>query len=859
MNRLKNALLTSLFLLCTTIGVYADGGDPYEKMFNNAREFALTYPQEKVFLHLDNTSYTQGDTIWYKAYVVLAANNQPTNVSKPLYVELLDQLGNIVEQQIVEINNGTAAGQIPLTNTFLSGYFELRAYTKWMLSMPEPQYYSRVLPVYRKEMGENSGKRQLADYEQRGSVSQRPKSKEETINVNFYPEGGRLIKGVPCMVAFEVTAADSGLINTEGQFHDGANVAPVRSLYDGIGTFDYTPSDDKAYVEMEYKGKNRRFELPKAEDSGVTLALEGGADKVEVSVLRNAATADTAVALFLFSQGIPVFYRPVAFNGGEQAIFNIPTEPLRGGIQRVALINPTGQVVADRFFFVYPKDSLSLTAETPDSAIALPFHKLTYRLKAAKDDGTPLKNVDLSVSVRDAINSDYKRNDDDLASNLLLTSDLKGYIPRPGFYLKDRKTTTQRLLDNMLIVHGWRRYDVTKEATDTAYEPKYLPEHSLVLNGRAKSTFQRSQDNLFITVLGQRDSIFTAGTTFTDKDGYFTLPLNSFDGDMNSFIQTSKQGKNRNRYTSVYLFRDFSPSPRLLTYGEEHTRWDSVPVNMARLFRDDSLYWEKANAGVITLGEVTVKAKNKRRNGKKDTETLERRLLGFYNVPRYIDSVRDKGGEVYEVDDLLKGLNPNVHVQRDSSSSLDEPIVSIMYGAIPMTFYVNGKKYDDYFFMKDVDAIKTIMIYDDNNISKNQVYSIDKNFQTRTQQVKDGWSGSDVEQETGVDNIKGGVVCSIEMRDHWNPQKVFKIQRGLRYTHIQGYSRPEAFYSPQYPDPLKGPDTDRRRTLFWSPDVKTDEQGVATVTCYNASQTTVPVIDAATIVDGHPLTVSFVK
>ena len=30
--------------------------------------------QEKVYLHLDNTCYYKGDTIWYKSYVVRADN-----------------------------------------------------------------------------------------------------------------------------------------------------------------------------------------------------------------------------------------------------------------------------------------------------------------------------------------------------------------------------------------------------------------------------------------------------------------------------------------------------------------------------------------------------------------------------------------------------------------------------------------------------------------------------------------------------------------------------------------------------------------------------------------------------------------
>ena len=84
----------------------------FASYFTYAQTYADTYPREKAHLHFDNTSYFIGDTIWYKAYVTTAEQNLPSKLSKPLYVEILDQLGNIKEQQIVELQNGEGHGQI---------------------------------------------------------------------------------------------------------------------------------------------------------------------------------------------------------------------------------------------------------------------------------------------------------------------------------------------------------------------------------------------------------------------------------------------------------------------------------------------------------------------------------------------------------------------------------------------------------------------------------------------------------------------------------------------------------------------------------------------------------------------------
>ena len=90
-----------IILICTAHS--RAGVPPAEDTFNHyldqALSFAKAYPREKAYLHFDNTSYYVGDTIWFKAYVTLSEEFLPTPISRPLYVELADQTGHIVEKQ----------------------------------------------------------------------------------------------------------------------------------------------------------------------------------------------------------------------------------------------------------------------------------------------------------------------------------------------------------------------------------------------------------------------------------------------------------------------------------------------------------------------------------------------------------------------------------------------------------------------------------------------------------------------------------------------------------------------------------------------------------------------------------------
>ena len=79
-------------------------------------QFGKALPQEKVYLHFDNTGYYQGDQIWFQCYVVTSEFNRPTAWSKTLYVELLNPGGEIVSRQILPIRNGRCQGNFTLTH-----------------------------------------------------------------------------------------------------------------------------------------------------------------------------------------------------------------------------------------------------------------------------------------------------------------------------------------------------------------------------------------------------------------------------------------------------------------------------------------------------------------------------------------------------------------------------------------------------------------------------------------------------------------------------------------------------------------------------------------------------------------------
>lgn len=90
-------------------------------------------PIEKVYLHTDKPYYNIGDTIWFKSYILDAAQLKASGQSGLLYVELYNDSAEVVRRISVPIKNGLAWAQIPLSPiVFPEGGYTLRAYTNWM-------------------------------------------------------------------------------------------------------------------------------------------------------------------------------------------------------------------------------------------------------------------------------------------------------------------------------------------------------------------------------------------------------------------------------------------------------------------------------------------------------------------------------------------------------------------------------------------------------------------------------------------------------------------------------------------------------------------------------------------------------
>ena len=488
MRPLQTFRMTMLLLACCISAVVrADALDDLETLLRDHPQV-----QEKIYVHTDNSCYFVGDTLWYKAYVVRADNFQPTNMSKLLYVELLTPDGYLVERQHVVVSGqGLTCGQFVLQDSLYSGYYEIRAYTRWQLNfnVTEKDYtrddrlkfygsqaandffrnfeglYSRVLPIYQKpKTAGNYGDRYMAH-----RPKQRVLKEKIFMRCNFFPEGGQLVEGVSCNVAYEITDNNGQQLDIEGTLSDGRKIRPSHA---GRGIFTVTPGATPQKVAFDWNDKHYTFTLPAAHKAGAALAVDTEKGRATV----RAKGVQPAAYTIMCRGRLVTFGRMDGPGDIDLNVSNCPT-----GINEVIIYDTQAQPLASRLFFVNHHDygipvDVRLTSEgdTVGRKTTLrPYAPVELSLRLPVEHGWA---GSFSIAVRDAQTDERGYDNGNIMTDMLLSSELKGFIAYPAYYFEADDAQHRADLDLLMMVQGWRRY---KRADNL----RYTPEKGLTFEG----------------------------------------------------------------------------------------------------------------------------------------------------------------------------------------------------------------------------------------------------------------------------------------------------------------------------------------------------------------------------------------
>lgn len=888
-----------LFILITfSCNVYAQDAQNnaevlFEK-FKKAARFDFNYPREKVYLHFDNAAYLTGDTIWYKAYVTRASSLKPTTLSKVLYVELLNADGQNVISQVLKVDSmGTTQGAIPLPDYVYPGFYEIRAFTREMTNWGKYACFSRVLPIFTDENPQHTQERGLNLSLSQLSIPLPEVHKKVTMGhprpytmttnkeriLNFYPEGGERAKGVSGRIAFKLTdGVGLPTFDTISIYYaDGRLCTTTQPIHDGMGVFTVPANFDTGYALIK-NFYNKKIDLPNCTALYNLSITENNKDGISLKV----STTDSIyqqrelLGIAIFNRENACYFDTITINSENIELF-VPRKALRSGVNRVELFNSKGLGIATRMVWISfnsNEDSRKINLEVKQNKRSYePFSPVALTLKATHHDGSIVNSANLSISVRDEASNLITTTDGGIEANMLLASELRGYIHRPDRYFERNDAAHNLMLDLLMMVQGWRSNTFEVMCQRDSFIVHQPIEEKLLINGTVCKYNNKKPpcSNMNIRVMGYAYNNAVTGSstiqaqTKTDKNRQFVIeaPSNFYGDYLTTFKFTDDNSKRK--WTKLLLNRWFSPalSPIVgqqlnLQPYEYAPQPDSlqfiVKTNQADLFEwKDTLKSYKIS--VLKTAEIITH--NKKYKGLKGGRSTWnggehygiKHAATYYNILRESEHLRDLGindidifqffdimncelafnGSDYNIDtlQLTKQLKTYTVLGYESDSkksntdfSNDERSLNTNEVEPLSHFEWNGHRYQVYVNNQSPEVF--FHPNDDHLCSNFKSASIIKNSEQT-----DGISG----EEKRYSNQRNMLYLTLNSDEYRRQTK-----RGIESRQIQGFTPEIKFYSPNYRKFDLPTDADVRRTLLWMPQVNLDKNGEATLIFFTNSR-----------------------
>jgi len=433
-------LITLLFVVTSVIAASAQNDSTF---LSHATNMLSQQPIiEKAYLHLDKPYYAAGDDIWFKAYVTAGGRHKLSAVSGILNVELINAK-NLIEQSVkLPLVSGLTWGDFRLPDTIKAGYYRIRAYTRWMRNAGSEYFYDKTLYIgnaIAAATPEKSPVHKKADRKEASGIKVKPQS--NNISVQFFPESGNLVYGINSIVAFKAVGEDGLGKAIKGVVTDENNneVARFSSKHLGMGEFNLLPVSGKKYKALITfaDGSEKGIDLPAPQIKGYVMHIDNSDPlfiEVKIEAGKNNINEQAGGGVSLLGQsGGEICY--AAHSKSQQSFFTtmIPKSKFPDGIAQFTLFSAKGEPLNERLVFIQNPAKLNLSIDLGGARFATR-GKMKINVGAKNEQGRPVFG-NFSVAVVDETKVPVDESlESTIFSNLLLTSDLKGYLENPNYY-----------------------------------------------------------------------------------------------------------------------------------------------------------------------------------------------------------------------------------------------------------------------------------------------------------------------------------------------------------------------------------------------------------------------------------------
>jgi len=644
----------------------------------------------------------------------------------------------------------------------------------------------------------------------------------EGIDLQFFPEGGRLVTGLESRVAFKTIGTDglSREVNGEIETGEGEIITAFGSSHKGMGTFLLKPEAKKNYfAHLWYNNRKYIIPLPSASEEGcvISVSFVGNGSTPYLTLKQNHFQADSQKYV-IGSAYDKIWFSAIVKNTKDSCRFRIPFEILPEGVSRLTLLNENFVPECERLIFIDKKERFKIGVEA-DSSHYGTRSKVTLLIKTTGLDGKPAQ-TDLSLAVVDKEQITKGEELHGICAYKLLESELKGYIEDVGFYFKDDSCINYRALDLLLLTQGYRNFLTGNRKAD---ELKYQPEKTFDISGKIKLIGSKSREKKFnyqdinLTLLCRSLNVYL-DQSHPDSLGQFRFQIPLLYGKISSLLQATTS-KRKPFYGEIVLDETLTT-----------LRFKSQPIAPDKLAQPEVEYFNQLQAvkkteisknpayGIktINLPEVTVKAKSK--NWYRDFDRNAEKIAN-------LDSLDPTGNKYRSLNDILvKEFGARYHETDDRTKTIFLPVVSMKMDYWYPVYVINDETFLD-------EAEPMVEFY-------SKLYQL-STFPVNEIKKLVVLSPGNIPAHYASTDISPYVRQSLVVIETYSNNTLRGDPPGIKTFILDGLDAPRIFYSPRYEGIFRNsPIYDGRATLHWEPSIRTDANGQAKVEFFTSDNPT---------------------
>ncbi len=617
------------------------------------------------------------------------------------------------------------------------------------------------------------------------------------FDVQVFPEGGEVVLGTTNCIAFKAIKTNGLSIDVEGTLYDQEfkAISTFKSQHLGMGKFCFFADKFKRY-HIIFTGPDREMQrvdlpIPKRKTFALGAVVKYGRILVHVKSEFACEVKDSLV--LVGHMGGTIFYSDTISGTNPAVVFNI--KDLHPGIAHFVLLDKNGDPISERLAFVRPEQT---------TQVLLDFSKPTHekrrpvycQLIAKDSNGDPIKNGSFSVSVTDAKAVELDFNADNMMSNLMLTSDIKGYIEKPGSYFNPTNKNAEENLDILLMTQGWRRFNTKRVLEGELKKVRFEIEEGLKIAGQVNAGSEK-KPLADMQVLAYSPYTLYFNTTTTDSVGYFSFEHLRFPNGT-QFSLEARSNTIDEKKVEFKLFPQQLPDIDYIIFPEGAATAipnEYMQVTNEKYFNEHgtrNVYARSRGLMAITPGTIIEQSKNEQFSYASEEFVIEGAMLDRnkeHNFPKLLQSFP-------ELENWYPELQPETN---DEDNAFEEEIKGPRFAIDGIIYSYNEIKRTK---PKELESIRILNNHPENNT---------KNWEN--------------------------ILIALSFKKE-NPFSSSADKQHIASTMPLGYDDNVLFYEPKYNafSERSNPIPDWRSTITFIPEIKTAANGKAVFSFFTADR-----------------------